>query len=340
MNNSTQNSGFDINKLKLAGKIHSEVREKTKEYLKPVLSISYLCNTIEQDIQTISKNHGIDTVAQYNNCIAFPTGISINNVAAHYTPRYNEDTEISENDVCKIDYGVHIDGNIIDAAFTINFDSSSIKILEASKNAVDAVIKNIGVDARFSELGKISQEIVESYEITRNGKIKSLKVIDNLFGHNILPWTIHGGKFLAGIEKKDDTQIVEENDLLAVEIFVSDGDGTTVLDIDTKNYSHYMLKPEKKEITIPLYGVKRIDQLTSIIKNNFGTLPFCPRFINKFNKTPKNLDYSFALNRLFYDGYLNSYPPLLETDKYSKVAQFEHTVYVSENSKTILSDSS
>ena len=53
---------------------------------------------------------------------AFPTGCSLNNVAAHYTPNYGDETVLGQNDVCKIDFGVHVNGYLIDSAFTVAFE--------------------------------------------------------------------------------------------------------------------------------------------------------------------------------------------------------------------------
>lgn len=36
--------------------------------------------------------------------IAFPTGCSLNNVAAHYTPNNGDFTRIEYDDVCKVKY--------------------------------------------------------------------------------------------------------------------------------------------------------------------------------------------------------------------------------------------
>ncbi len=86
---------------------------------------------------------------------------------------------------------------------------------------------------------------------------------------------------------------------------------------------------------IPLFTTKKTNEVSQIITHNFKTLPFCPRFIDNINKTHTN--YIANLQELFGRGYLNSYPPLMETDKASKVAQFEHTVYISETKKIVLS---
>ena len=312
-----------------AGEIHKKVKHYIMPYLQPNIKLIDICNLIETKISDEISN--CVNTPQINNGIAFPTGISVNNVAAHYTPHFKETTVLKLNDVIKIDYGVHIDGHIIDSAFTINLNEEYNEILDASREAVNGIIKNIGVDSRFGDLSAISQEIVESYEFEG----KSLKVIDNLAGHNIKPWLIHGGKLLYGKpqDNESDNLRVEEEDIMAIEIFVSNGNGTTVLDTDVKNYSHYMLKETIPNNKIPLFQNRKTNELSNIIQNKFRTLPFCPRFIDNIQN--KRTYYNNNLQELFRYGYLNSYPPLIETKVDCKIAQFEHTIYISENKKII-----
>ena len=42
--------------------------------------------------------------------LAFPTGCSLNHCAAHYTPNAGDTTVLSYDDVMKIDFGTHING--------------------------------------------------------------------------------------------------------------------------------------------------------------------------------------------------------------------------------------
>lgn len=42
--------------------------------------------------------------------LAFPTGCSLNNCAAHYTPNAGDTTVLQYDDICKIDFGTHISG--------------------------------------------------------------------------------------------------------------------------------------------------------------------------------------------------------------------------------------
>ena len=54
-----------------------------------------------------------------------------------------------------------------------------IHYLKASKDAVDNVIKNIGTDMLISELSKIAEETVRSYELDENGITKEILPIVN-----------------------------------------------------------------------------------------------------------------------------------------------------------------
>ena len=45
--------------------------------------------------------------------LAFPTGVSLNNCAAHYTPNAGDTTILGPDDVMKVDFGTHIKGRPI-----------------------------------------------------------------------------------------------------------------------------------------------------------------------------------------------------------------------------------
>uniref|UniRef100_A0A672Q3R0 Methionyl aminopeptidase 2 n=1 Tax=Sinocyclocheilus grahami TaxID=75366 RepID=A0A672Q3R0_SINGR len=86
--------------------------------------------------------------------LAFPTGCSLNNCAAHYTPNAGDTTVLQYDDVCKIDFGTHINGRIIDGAFTVTFNPKYDRLLEACA----------GIDIRLCDVGESIQEVMESYE--------------------------------------------------------------------------------------------------------------------------------------------------------------------------------
>lgn len=95
----------------------------------------------------------------------------------------------------KLDFGTHVNGYIIDSAFTIAFDEKYDPLIESTKEATNTGVKLAGIDARTSELGEAIQEVIESYEITLKNKTHKIKPIRNLTGHNIGQYVIHAGNF-------------------------------------------------------------------------------------------------------------------------------------------------
>jgi methionyl aminopeptidase len=73
--------------------------------------------------------------------IGFPTGCSLNQCAAHYTPNAGDKTVLQYDDVCKIDFGTHINGRIIDSAFTVTFNPQYNPLLQAVKDATNTGIR-------------------------------------------------------------------------------------------------------------------------------------------------------------------------------------------------------
>ena len=48
---------------------------------------------------------------------------------------------LQEGDVLKVDIGVHVNGRILDSAFTLSFDHTYDKLIEAVKAATDTGVR-------------------------------------------------------------------------------------------------------------------------------------------------------------------------------------------------------
>lgn len=106
-------------------------------------------------------------------------------------------------DVCKIDFGTHINGHLIDSAFTIAFDPKFENLLKASQDATNAGIQMLGIDQRLSEVGEAIQETMESYEVEIDGKVYQVKSVENLCGHSIEQYRIHAGNTVPNVKGSD-----------------------------------------------------------------------------------------------------------------------------------------
>ena len=76
----------------------------------------------------------------------------------------------------------------------------------------------------MGDIGAAIQEAMESYEVELNGQTIPVKAIRNLNGHDILQYSIHGGKSVPIVKSNDQTKM-EEGEIFAIETFGSTGKG-------------------------------------------------------------------------------------------------------------------
>ncbi|KAK7218849.1 hypothetical protein V2G26_006852 [Clonostachys chloroleuca] len=257
--------------------------------------------------------------------MGFPCGLSLNHCAAHYTPNAGNKMVLSQEDVMKVDFGVHVNGKIVDSAFTVAFDNKYDNLLKAVQEATNAGIREAGIDARVGEIGGVIQETMESFEVEIDGQTYPVKSIRNLTGHNILPYSIHGTKAVPIVKSNDSTKM-EEGDVFAIETFGSTGNGYVRDDMET---SHYAKNKDVGHVDLRLSSAK---SLLSVINKNFGTLPFCRRYLDRIGQDK----YLLGLNNLVNAGVVDAYPPLCDK-KGSYTAQFEHTILIRPTVKEVIS---
>ena len=121
--------------LRKAAEIQRQVRRFAQRIIKPGRRLIDICEDLENYNRKLAPENGIDSG------IAFPTGCSLNHCAAHYTPNPGDNTVLNYDDVCKIDFGTQIKGRIIDTAFTVAFNPTYDKLLEAVKDATNTGIR-------------------------------------------------------------------------------------------------------------------------------------------------------------------------------------------------------
>jgi len=69
--------------------------------------------------------------------VAFPTSVSVNHTAGHYSPLAGDSAVLAEGDVAKIDLGVHIDGFISVMAHTTVATSNPQEATKRKKSRCD-----------------------------------------------------------------------------------------------------------------------------------------------------------------------------------------------------------
>lgn len=324
INNESETFIYDIRR---AAEVHKIVRKNVQDYVKPGIKIIDVCNKIESDIIKIFGQNNLKAG------IAFPPGMSINNVICHDTANTNDHRTIEINDVCKIDYGTHVNGYIIDCAFTVAFNHEYESLLNASKEATFAGIKMAGPDAYIYDISKEIKEVIESHECTIGGKTHQIVPIKDLGGHNIKKYEIHAGQLIlsAPYETKSYKESrMNPNEFYAIETFASTGTGKMKKSSSLQS-NHYMLN--KENMSLYRGRLNTINNVYNWIKKNRSTLPFCPRWIE--NEHIKGVQLS--LNELARKtSHVIELVPL-EDVVGSYVSHFEHTIYLHDYGKEILS---
>jgi len=308
-----------------AAEVHRQVRQWAQKNVKPGWGLTQIAEGIEDSVRALTGHSGLEEGDNLKAGVGFPTGLSRNHCAAHYTPNAGNKMVLEQSDVIKIDVGVHVGGRIVDSAWTMAFEPRYDNLLAAVKDATNTGVREAGIDVRMSDIGAAIQEAMESYEVELDGETYPVKAIRNLCGHSIDPYSIHGSKSVPIVKGGDQTKM-EEGETFAIETFGSTGKGVVR---DEGEVSHYAWRPEAPHVALRLDSSKR---LLNVIKKNFGTLPFCRRYLDRLGQDK----YLLALNGLVNSGIVEDYPPLVDV-KGSYTAQFEHTILLRPTVKEVIS---
>jgi len=134
---------------------------------------------------------------------------------------------------------------------------------------------------------------------SRSAERLSVKPIANLSGHSINRYQIHGGKSVQLVRNNDQTKM-EEGEYFAIETFGSTGRGHV---IEEGECSHYAKVADAPNVPLrqvlsrrcgepyPSDYLLRMCRLTSAktllktINKEFGTLPFCRRYLDRVGES-------------------------------------------------------
>eukprot|EP00922_Rhytidocystis_sp_ex-Travisia-forbesii_P071752 GHVS01107092.1.p1 GENE.GHVS01107092.1~~GHVS01107092.1.p1 ORF type:complete len:467 (+),score=88.93 GHVS01107092.1:119-1519(+) len=312
----------ELVRARLAAECHRQVRKDLQTWARPGISMLSLVQRLESTVASLIESNGLERGW------GFPTGCSLNNCAAHYTPNYGEkEVILGQKDLCKLDFGVQVGGRIIDCAFTIGFDECYDSLIEATQEGTNTGIKEAGIDVVLGELGGKIQEVIESYEVEIENKTYKVKPIRNLNGHSIAPYTIHAGKSVPIVNSPDNRDRMEVGEFYAIETFASTGRGVVVEDMEC---SHYMKDADMTGF-VPL-RVKTARSLLHTIDKEFGGLAFCRRWLDDVGQKR----HLVGLKCLVDEGLVNPYPPLCDVAG-SYTSQMEHTIVLRPTCTEVLS---
>ncbi|MEK6848178.1 MAG: type II methionyl aminopeptidase [Nanoarchaeota archaeon] len=291
----------EIEKLKKAGKIASDARDFARKIIKRDMPLLEIAEKIEAEIERLGGKP------------AFPVNLSINSIAAHYTPGFDDKTTASG--ILKVDIGVHIDGEIADTALTIDLENSSEnkELIESAETALKEAIETAKKDVLLSEVGRTIQKSIEK---------SNLKPIANLSGHAIEKWKVHAGATVPNIDNK--TTVKFKHGVYAIEPFVTNGDGAVYEGRPSGIYQYAEKRPVRD-----IFARRVVEFITT----EYKTLPFCQRWIVKKFGVRSLL----ALHFLEQQGILRQYPQLIERGN-GNVAQAEHTILITDSKTEVVTE--
>lgn len=277
-----------------AGKISYEALMSAKALIAPGKKYLEVADAAESYI----RGKGFD--------IAFPVNISINEKAAHYTPTADDRSVFTANDVVKLDLGARKGTALGDCAVTVDLTGKYSKLLEATEKALDAALGTVKSGVRVCDIGAAVEQVADQ---------AGFQPIMNLGGHEISEEALHGGIFVPNFDNGDPTQL-EEGQIVAIEVFLTDGEGMVEDTGDVQIFQK--LGPV----------TARADQTRKVadfIDSRFRTYPFAMRWLVR--EFGSEFTVKRALSELGSLGDIEAYPVLVERKK-GIVAQFEKEVIV------------
>jgi methionyl aminopeptidase len=246
---------------------------------------------------------------------AFPTGIGVDRVTAHYAPQEDDKSVFRESDLIKIDFGVHVDGYITDTAVSVTSNPDHRLLLEAAERALGAAIETAKREVRTGEIGR---------EIYREASRLGFKTIENLTGHTLDRYVVHAGKSIPNLYMPG-MQSLRKGDVFAIEPVVTLGSAAGYV-VDSPSQTIFSLVARKRT------GVGELDRFAEMVWEERKTLPFTPRwYTDEFSRS----ELEGILGRLMERRIVRSYPTLVEASG-NPVAQFEQTMALDEGGLVVL----
>merc|ERR1712072_253495 len=220
-----------LSKYRLAAEIANRTLKMLMEQCKVGMKILDLCElgdrTIVEECAKV-HNKGKAKVEAKDKGVAFPTCISVNEIAGHNSPPLGDETTLADGDLVKIDLSVHIDGWIASVAHTLCVAEDPAAPIEGRKGAV-VMAAAVAAEGLFAALkpGVSNASLPPIFE--NAAKAFGVNVVEGVLSHQTKRFVIDGNKVIISKvvpgEQTVDEDTFEVNDVLAVDIMMSTGEG-------------------------------------------------------------------------------------------------------------------
>lgn len=263
---------------------------------------------VEADVTYLEVAERMEDLICRDAGMAFPVNVSVNEVAAHYTPAPGDKRAFKPGEVVKLDAGAHVDGYIGDSAVTVTVgDSDQGDIIEAARAALHEAIDHVSAGVTIGELGGCIEAAITG---------RGYRPVENLQGHSLERYNLHAGLSIPNVAN-DSSRELQAGEVVAIEPFATDGAGR-VVNGDSGNIYHMVGRGRSKT--------------ARAMHERFDGLPFASRWMDGIVPR-RRIDLSLAFLRR--RRVVRPYSMLVEADG-GIVAQAEHTVLVTDDGCEIL----
>jgi len=247
--------------------------------------------------------------------IAFPTCVSVNEIAGHFSPMKGESKVLKAGDVVKVDMACHIDGFIAAAAHTVVVVVGDDKIEDRRADVIMAAYQAAEAALRLVQVGKTNTAVTDAFaKISTDFKCKPLQ---GVLSHQLKKHVIDGNRVIIGASGEDGEKVDEfefgMNEVYCIDVVMSTGEGkgkeTEIRNTVFKRAveTSYILKTQKAR------------QFISEVNKRFPALPFSLRAIE--DEQVARVGVSEAKRHELLDEY-----PVLSEKSGEFIAQFKFTV--------------
>ncbi|NLX48059.1 MAG: type II methionyl aminopeptidase [Euryarchaeota archaeon] len=278
--------------IRKAGRLSGEARELGRSLVSEGVKLRDVAEEMEMHI------------LEHGGKLAFPVNLSLNDMAAHFTPNSNDESVFRSGDLVKLDVGAQVDGYLGDTATTVEVGTRNWQpLIQAAERALQLALEMAQDGVSMGTIGGV---------VERSIKSTGFRPVTNLSGHEMKRYNLHAG---LSVPNYDDGALTKAkgNMLLAIEPFATNGQGQ-VTNGKSGNIYRVLRDRQLKD--------QEADRLFQLIKQEFTTLPFCERWCDRLHP-----DSAPLLRNLHRHGVISTYPVLIEC-KQGMVSQAEHTILV------------
>lgn len=252
--------------------------------------------------------------------VAFPTCVSINNIAGHFSPASKDDkTAVAEGDVLKIDLAVHFDGYVSTFAHTIVATNKPEEAISGKKaDVICAAYFASEAALHLLKAGNTNEQVTSALKNVASDF--GVNVVEGVLSHKLKQYVIDGNDVI--ISKETPTEHVEkvefqDFEVWSIDVVMSTGEGKPKPgDAKTTIY---------KRASDDRYNLKQASarELLTLVTKQSNTLAWSLRSVQSVLGAKALL----GLREMTEHNMLNEFPVLYEKNK-EFIAQFKFTVII------------